>query len=120
MVRASDRAFAIPGFLDELEVAMSADVVKRPDFPVGTAHQQLGRPGDTNGSDISDVGQVMRKAHEGPGLRKHLAGFQREKIRAGVGSRGQPVPDDAVLVEGGKQVGTQGRHGGFCERCSCN
>ena len=40
MVRAGDGAFAIPGFLDELEVAMSADVVKRPDFPVGTAHQQ--------------------------------------------------------------------------------
>ena len=76
MVRAGDCVFAISGFLDQLEVAVPADIVKYPDLLVGTSNQQQGVSSHFNRPDIPYVDEVIGKAHESPGPLKQLVGLK--------------------------------------------
>ena len=76
MVRAGDYVFAISGFLDQLEVAVPADIVKYPDLLIGTSNKQQGGSSHFNRPYIPRVDEVIGKAHESPGPLKQLVGLK--------------------------------------------
>ena len=109
VVGAADGAAHVAGGVDELEVAVAADVVERPDPSPAVAHQEQGLAGHADRHRVTGPGQLVRKAGEDPRAGKEPFVLEREERLARIGGGGQSAGHRPRGVERGQRLGADDR-----------